>query len=460
MPPEVPNGQEGERRRVRADGEQEGRKIQRHRGVVGPHPDAQQRIREEVAKALGGGHQPGDAPRQAKGHRRGEGPDEQAEIELHRAHRHAPRRPAEEPPRQLRRQRPGQARQLSAQHEEDPDPHLGQEGDRRGPDQFGQAQVQPGHGRGEEAVPVVVRVLQPPLPCAKHPQQSGEKEHGGKQRVLAPQAVPGVVQNLDVPQVVHGPQDGREDRQQHEGQPDRRAAALLQFRFQTAQQHPSHLLPDEQRPSHGEKQRRPAEQQRHVPGLRPAPEELRELGFRVPIHPGQGQQAVVPPGDEPHQPIREQHGQGAEEAAGDPAHQGGRLVGKPQGQPLLQGEDHHADRPGDNGEEGEPPPGDLPGEMGRRAHGRKRRGADRQQRRQHQRAPDQLCAVQPPRRRQGLQQLQRGPLVLQLTVPAGDDRHADGQEDGVDEGQIIEEQHPPLRQIPGVLPGEVRTEPQ
>ena len=86
MPPEVPDGQKGEHRRVNAGGEQEGRETQFHRRVVGPHPDAQEGVREGVSESLRRGQQPCDAAHQPKGHRRGESPQTQAEIELHRAH--------------------------------------------------------------------------------------------------------------------------------------------------------------------------------------------------------------------------------------------------------------------------------------------------------------------------------------------------------------------------------------
>ena len=50
--------------------------------------------------------------------------------------------------------------------------------------------------------------------------------------------------------------------------------------------------------------------------------------------------------------------------------------------------------------------------------------------------------------------------MLQLAVSAGDGSYADGQDDGVDEGQVVEEQHPPLDQVLGILPGEIHTKPQ
>ena len=95
VPPEMADSQEGEHRRVDKSGEQEGREVQLHIRVVGPHPDAEKGIREGVPEPLGRDHQPGDAADQAKGHRWGKGPDHEAELELHRTHRHAAHGPAQ-----------------------------------------------------------------------------------------------------------------------------------------------------------------------------------------------------------------------------------------------------------------------------------------------------------------------------------------------------------------------------
>ena len=84
VPSEMADGQERKPRRVDQGGEQKGREVQLHLRVVGPHPDAQQRIGEGVAKALAGDHQPHDTANQSEGHRRGESPENQAEKELHR----------------------------------------------------------------------------------------------------------------------------------------------------------------------------------------------------------------------------------------------------------------------------------------------------------------------------------------------------------------------------------------
>ena len=86
-----------------------------------------------------------------------------------------------------------------------PDPGLGEQGDDCGPNQLGKAQISHRHRRGEKTVPVVVRVLQPPLPGAKHTQKGRQEKHRGEQGVLAPQTVPGVAQHRKVSQIVEGP---------------------------------------------------------------------------------------------------------------------------------------------------------------------------------------------------------------------------------------------------------------
>ena len=75
------------------------------------------------------------------------------------------------------------------------------------------------HRGGEGSVPVVVGVLQPPLPGAEHAELGGEEEHGGKQGVLGPQAVPAGVQHLQVAQVVEGAQHRGKEGEHQEGQP-------------------------------------------------------------------------------------------------------------------------------------------------------------------------------------------------------------------------------------------------
>ena len=66
VPPEMPDGQEGKYRRVNKSGEQEGRKVQRHRRVVGPHPNAEKGIGEGVPEPLGCDQQPQNAPTSPK----------------------------------------------------------------------------------------------------------------------------------------------------------------------------------------------------------------------------------------------------------------------------------------------------------------------------------------------------------------------------------------------------------
>ncbi len=53
VPPEMADGQEGEHRGVDKSGEQKGREVQLHIRVIGPHPDAQQGVREGIAETLG-----------------------------------------------------------------------------------------------------------------------------------------------------------------------------------------------------------------------------------------------------------------------------------------------------------------------------------------------------------------------------------------------------------------------
>lgn len=134
VPPETPDGQEGEHDRVNPSGGKERCAVQFHPRVVGSHPDAKKRVREHVPEPLGRGHQSHDAACQAKRHRRGKSPDYQTEIELYRANRHAPYRSAQQPPRQLRRDGTGQSHDLPAEDKESPDPDLGQGGYAEGQD--------------------------------------------------------------------------------------------------------------------------------------------------------------------------------------------------------------------------------------------------------------------------------------------------------------------------------------
>ena len=75
---------------------------------------------------------------------------------------------------------------------------------------------------------------------------SGLKEAGGKQGVLAPQAVPLALQHAQVAQVVEGPQKGGEDGQNQKGDPDGTAPAFEQLSLQASHQHqnPSFLKLD------------------------------------------------------------------------------------------------------------------------------------------------------------------------------------------------------------------------
>lgn len=56
MPSEVSDGQEDEHCCVDAGREQKGHKVQFHLRVISPHPDTRQGVREDISKALGGGH--------------------------------------------------------------------------------------------------------------------------------------------------------------------------------------------------------------------------------------------------------------------------------------------------------------------------------------------------------------------------------------------------------------------
>ncbi len=165
----------------------------------------------------------------------------------------------------------------------------------------------------------MVGVLQPPLPGAEHAELGGEEEHGGKQGVLGPQAVPAGVQHLQVAQVVEGAQHRGKEGEHQEGQPHRGAAALHQLRPETAQYHASYLLSDEQSPSHSEKEGRPQAQEGQIQGLRPPPKESGPAGGLIPFHPHQREQAVIPPGDAPLYPHGEEQGHESHEAAEDAA---------------------------------------------------------------------------------------------------------------------------------------------
>ena len=114
--------------------------------------------------------------------------------------------------------------------------------------------------------------------------------------MLAPKAVPSIVKHFDVPKIISCAQNGGKDRQQHKGQPYWGAAALLQFRPQTTQEHCSYLLSHEQRTAYNKKYCRPKKQQNEIHGFRPLPMERRYPGGRVPVHAYQGQKAVVPQG--------------------------------------------------------------------------------------------------------------------------------------------------------------------
>ena len=50
--------------------------------------------------------------------------------------------------------------------------------------------------------------------------------------------------------------------------------------------------------------------------------------------------------------------------------------------------------------------------------------------------------------------------MLQLAIPSGNGGHANGQDDGVNDSQVVKEQHPSLAKILGVLPSEVCVKPQ
>ena len=93
-------------------------------------------------------------------------------------------------------------------------------------------------------------------------------------------------------------------------------------------------------------------------------------------------------------------------------------------------------------------------------HGCKNAGADHQQSAQHQSAPGQLGGIQLSWVCHSFQQLPGAALVLQLAAAAGQHRYAEGQDDGVDEGQIVEQQHPPPGQVLRILPGEKGPEPE
>ena len=233
----MPDGQGKEQQNINPAPQQKRPQIQRHRGVIGPHPQTQQGVGKGVPKPLRGEHQPGDAPRQGDGHRDGKGPDHQGQVELQGAHRHAAQTPEEQPAGQFRRDGSVDSGQFAGDHKEHPDGRLGQKRHPRRQDELGQIQV-PGGDRGSHGlVPVVVRVLQPPLPGAEHPQLGGEEKQGGKQHVLGPKAVPLALQHLQIAQIVDRPQDGRKQGEHHEGQPHRAPPALHQLRPNGTQQH-------------------------------------------------------------------------------------------------------------------------------------------------------------------------------------------------------------------------------
>ena len=191
--------QEVRQRKHRSQPEHTAEKEQRvlarqHVGAaVGVHAGLHQGVGPQQAEAFGGSEDAGDAAKQSQkdGHRKAA--DDHGQHQLRRNDRQRAQSPAQQKQRQHQGRGAGQAGEHLAaegvQHEHE---GVGQQCQLAHHHELCREQRQRVHGRGHDEVPVVAQMLQPPQVGGVGGHHGREEEHGVKQGVLGPQAVPAV----------------------------------------------------------------------------------------------------------------------------------------------------------------------------------------------------------------------------------------------------------------------------
>ena len=98
-------------------------------------------------------------------------------------------------------------------------------------------QVQRRYGACHDQVPVVPQMFQPPQVGSIGGYHGREEEHGIKQGVLGPQAIPAVGEDLKILQIIESAVGGRKNGQHKEHCPDGGCVEFAVLRKNTAFQH-------------------------------------------------------------------------------------------------------------------------------------------------------------------------------------------------------------------------------